>query len=73
MSELVRLKWDFGILDLFAGIGMVPGRGRYLANGYGADDLIACYAPVAARLPPQCRERVMRFIERTITRAVRNR
>ena len=63
VGELMRFKHHLGMPDLFEGIGKVPGVGRYLASGYGRDDLIECFAPVISKLPEAMRSPVQQHVE----------
>lgn len=57
-GEFINFKYRLGNRDLFKGIGTVSGAGRYLADGYGRDDLLECFAPVIENLPEKMRSPV---------------
>lgn len=63
IGDLINFKHRLGNRDLFKGIGKVPGVGRYLAEGYGRDELLECFAPVIENLPEKMRSPVQRHIE----------
>jgi len=71
MNLMLKAKWnsadDSFRAGFFSGIGMVPAKDqRTLADGYGRDDLLACYAPMIERFPEASRAPVQRFLEMTI-------
>ena len=63
VGMLIDAKHRLRIPDLFDGLGKVPGNGRFLAGGYGRDDLLRCFDPVLSNLPGDLRRRFCRRLE----------